>query len=71
LLIQECIRQALNPLDMYGNHPMRLGLCPAQLNLNSRRSVLVQTVQDPPQVAGIVSATACLSGLQFGSPPAQ
>jgi hypothetical protein len=48
---REFKRQTLYPVEVGGNYPLRLGFCPAQLDLNSRRSVLVQTVQNPFKVA--------------------
>jgi hypothetical protein len=44
------MRQALYPLEIGGNYPLRLGFCPAQFDLNSRRRMLVEPAQDKSQV---------------------
>ncbi len=46
----EFMRQALYPLEIGGNYPLRLGFCPAQFDLNSRRRMLVEPAQDKSQV---------------------
>jgi hypothetical protein len=46
----EFMRQAFYPLEIGGNYPLRLGFCPAQFDLNSRRRMLVEPAQDKSQV---------------------